>query len=77
MVINEEKIDEVVLALLHLTTFNDKTGRRAWKGHDWDVLNRLNEKGYISDPATTAKSVRLTDEGARRSKDLFDKYFAQ
>ncbi len=58
MGIDEEKIDEVVLALLHLTAFKDKTGWRAWKGHDWDALNRLHEKGYISNPASKAKSVR-------------------
>ncbi len=77
MGIDEEKIDEMVLALLHLTTFKDKTGWRAWKGHDWDTLNRLHEKGYISNPATKAKSVRLTEEGAKRSKDLFEKYFTK
>ena len=48
---------------------------RAWKGHDWDVLNRLYESGYIDDPVSKAKSVILTDEGAERSKRLFEKHF--
>jgi hypothetical protein len=73
---NEEKIDEMVLALLFLTTVKDHSDLRAWKGHDWDALNRLQEKGYISDPKTKAKSVWLTEEGARRSKELFAKHFA-
>jgi len=77
MEINEQKVDEMSLALLYLTTFKDKFGFRAWKSHSWDVLDRLYEKGFIDDPATKAKSVVLTDEGVKRSKLLFEKHFAQ
>ena len=77
MEINKEKVDEAVLALLHLTTFKDKPSWRAWKSQDWDSLDRLHQKGYISNPATKAKSVLLTEEGARRSQDLFKKYFTK
>jgi hypothetical protein len=38
--------------------------------------NLLHEKGYISNPATKAKSVAFTEEGARLSKPLFEKLFA-
>jgi Domain of unknown function (DUF6429) len=76
MEIDKEKVDEFTLALLYLTTFKDKHGpMRAWKGHDWDVLNRLHESGYIDDPVSKAKSVVLTDEGAERSRRLFEKHF--
>ena len=75
MEIDKEKVDEFTLALLYLTTFKDGTGFRAWKGHDWDVLNRLHASGYIDDPVSKAKSVMLTDEGAERSKRLFEKHF--
>ena len=75
--IDEEKIDEAVLALLYLTSFTDKPYRRAWKSHDWDSLGRLYQKGYISDPATKARSVVLTEEGAKRSRDLFEKHFTK
>jgi Domain of unknown function (DUF6429) len=77
MEIDEEMIDDTVLAPLYLTTFADKPRWRAWKSHSWDVLDRLHQKGYISDPATKAKSVLLTDEAAQRSQDLFEKYFAK
>lgn len=77
MEINEQKVDEMALALLYLTTFKDKFGFRAWKSHSWDVLDRLYEKGFIDDPATKAKSVVLTDEGVKRSKLLFEKHFAK
>lgn len=38
MEIDRDKIDEAVLALLWLTLHDE---RRAWKGFDWDVLERL------------------------------------
>ena len=75
MEIDEEKVDDMVLALLYLTTFKDKPRWRAWKGHNWEALDRLHQKGYISDPATKPKSVLLTKEGVKRSRDLFEKYF--
>jgi hypothetical protein len=58
-----DKIDKAVLALL-LLGLHEKC--RAWKGHDWDVLDRLHAKGYISDPVGRAKSVVFTEEGLRR-----------
>ena len=67
------KVDDMVLALLHLTSFKDGGIVRAWKSHDWDALDRLCEKGLISDPKTKAKSVVLSDEGAQRAKELFEK----
>ena len=41
MEINNEKVNEMTLALLYLTTFKDKHGLRAWKTHSWNVLDRL------------------------------------
>lgn len=48
---------------------------RAWKGFDWDALNRLYERGPIGDPVNKAKSVTLTKEGLRESERLFKKHF--
>lgn len=75
MEIDNDKIDEAVLALLHLTLHDN--GARAWKSHDWDAMARLHEKGYICNPVGKAKSVRLTDEGRRESKRLFEKLFSK
>ena len=69
---DEDKIDEMVLALLWLGLHEDC---RAWKGHDWDAMDRLHAKGYISDPQSKAKSVVLTEEGERRSRELFERHF--
>ena len=75
MDIDHEKVEQTVLALLYLTSFKDNFGLRTWKGHDWQVMNFLHEKGYISNPATKAHSVAFTEEGERLSKDLFEKLF--
>jgi preprotein translocase subunit SecA len=74
MEIDEDKIDETVLALLALTLHDE---RRAWKGMDFDVMNRLHEKGYIDDPINKTKSVWLTDEGLAKSEELFKKLFSK
>jgi hypothetical protein len=68
IVLDEDRIDEAVLALLYLTLHN---GARAWKGFDWDAMNRLYEKGMIYDPVGKVKSVVFTDEGLERSEQLF------
>ena len=73
---DRDKVDEMVLALLWLTAFDvDEEGGRAWKSHDWDALDRLHAKGYISDPKTKAKSVMLSEEGIARAGELFERHF--
>jgi hypothetical protein len=73
MTVDEQKIDEAVLALLYLTLHEG----RAWKSFDWAVMNRLHEKGFIEDPVGKAKSVILTEEGLAQSRRLFEKLFAK
>ncbi len=74
MEIDTDKIDDAVLALLCLT-LHDKV--RAWKGHDWDALDRLYHKRMIHDPVGKAKSIVLTDEGLAASKRLFRELFGK
>ncbi len=76
---DEDKIDEFTLALLYLVTHerHEGLGARAWKGFDWDTLNRLHEKGYISNPAGKAKSVGMTEEGFLKAKELFEQHFTK
>jgi Mn-dependent DtxR family transcriptional regulator len=47
-----------------------------WKTFDWDAMNRLHDKGMISDPVGKAKSVVLTEEGQREAERLFQEMFA-
>jgi hypothetical protein len=42
---------------------------------DWDAMDRLHGKGYISDPKSKSKSVMPTKEGEQLSKGLLIKYF--
>jgi len=73
---NWDKVDEAALALMHLTTFTERDGvARTWKGFDWEILSRMFERGWISDPQTKAKSVVIFDEAVRRSKELFEDAF--
>ena len=74
MDIDEDKIDEAALALMYLTLHDHF---RAWKQIDWEVTNRLHEKGLICDPVGKAKSVVLIDEGLKKSEELFYKLFAK
>ena len=73
---DKDKVDDMALALLYLNSWGEKSGGvRAWKSLAWQITDRLFEKGYISDPKSKAKSIWLTDEGARRSEELFAKHF--
>ena len=74
MEIDRDKIDEAVLALMWLTLHDE---RRAWKGFDWDALERLHARGLIADPVNKAMSVILTDEGLRQSEELFRALFTR
>jgi hypothetical protein len=70
-----DKIDDAVLALLHLTSFSEHGISRPWKGHDWDALDRLHQKGFIADPKNKNKSIVFTEAGYKRASELFDKLF--
>jgi hypothetical protein len=74
-----DKIDEYTLALLYLGTHNRQEGfgARAGKGFDWDTMNRLYEKGYITNPVGKAKSVGLTEEGFLKARELFEQHFTK
>ena len=74
MELDTEKIDQAVLALLSLGRHE---GYRVWKSFDWEVMNRLHAKGYITDPVSKARSVLLTEEGARESERLLYELFGR
>jgi hypothetical protein len=74
MELDTNRIDEAVLALLYLGLHD---GARAWKGFDWEAMNRLHEQGYITDPRGKAKSVVFTEEGFERAKRLLEELFSK
>src|SRR5882724_5124461 len=73
MTLDQGKIDEAVLALLYLGLHD---GARAWKGFDWETMNRLHEKGFIADPRGKSKSVVITDAGLDEAKRLLEQSFS-
>jgi len=60
-------------SLLYLTGFKEKG--YGLRGMDWEVMNRLHEKGYIGNPKSKARSIHLTEKGARLSEAFFKKHF--
>lgn len=61
------RIDDAVLALLAAFSFD---GGRAWKGFDFDVMDRLHARGLISNPKRRTRSVDLTPEGLELGRKL-------
>ena len=72
MKLDTDRIDQAVLALLSLGLHD---GTRVWKSFDWDVMARLHEKGYISDPRGKTKSVAFTEQGLKESEHLLGDLF--
>lgn len=70
---DQSKIDEMVMSLLYISSFDNG---RVWKGYDWDILERLHEKGLITDPVGKTKSFYLSDEGMKLGKELAQKLLA-
>ncbi len=74
MELDQNKIDDAVLALLYLGLHD---GARAWKGFDWDAMIRLHESGFVSDPRSKAKSVVFTADGMNRAARLLGEQFGK
>lgn len=72
--IDTDRVDDAILALLLLGRHD---GMRAWKGFDWDALDRLHTKGLISNPVGKAKSVVFTDKGLEWAEALFERMFTK
>ena len=70
--LDQEKLAEAALAILSLTLHDYG---RVWKAIDFDLMNQLHEKGWISDPKNKAKSVFLTDEGMALAEAFLAQHF--
>ncbi len=73
--LDQDKLAEVALAILSLSRMGTTYGATAWKGIDWDVMNLLFEKGWISDPVGKQKSVGISAEGIKLADQFLEKYF--
>lgn len=82
--IAEQAIEELTLMLLYLSRFvdrdtpplNGKTMYLSWKGYDFGILNKLNEKDFLrqGNNPSRSKSVYITDDGIQRAKNLMKEY---
>lgn len=61
------KVEEAVLALLGVFEFKDG---RVWKRFDFEVMDALHDKGYITNPRGRHESVYLTAQGMELAKRL-------
>lgn len=75
----KEAIENLTLALLYLTRFNDGEkynapfNEMAWKNYDFDAINALDEKGLIYDTRTRhgrGKYAYLTEEGRVKAREI-------
>ena len=69
---DEKLIEDAVLALL--AAFSSDDGN-AWKGFDFETMNRLHEQDLISNPVNKSKSIWLTAEGLERGRQIADRLF--
>lgn len=81
----QETIDELTLALMYLTRFNDREGSHfnemAWKGYDFDSIERLDQSDYIFDPKRSRggayKHAYLTEKGRQRAREILKELDAE
>ena len=75
--LDQEKLHEAALALLSLSLHSDGQSTRVWKGLDWDLMDALHAKGWIHDPKSKARSVALTEDGARLAGEFLERHFGR
>lgn len=69
---DDKLIEDAVLALLAAFSYDNGN---VWKGYDFQVMNRLHEHGFISNPVNKNKSIWLTDEGLERGRQIAQRLF--
>lgn len=69
-----QKVEEMVLALLGVFEFEDG---RVWKRYDFDMMEALHAKGYITAPRGRTESIHLKEEGLRLAKLLAASHFGR
>ena len=76
----KKAIKELTLLLMYLNRFTDeknfKTAKDfyAWKGYNFDIINKLDDEDFISQGKYRSKSVYITEKGIEEAKKLLEKY---
>jgi len=71
-----EFIENLALALIYLSSWEEEAGtqvRRAWKGYDFNILDKLKEKGFINF-SNSAKSLYVTVDGVKKAGEAVEKF---
>lgn len=75
--IKREVVKELVLALLYLTSWEEKEYgnkyNRSWKGYPFDLMDELIDESLISG-GNRAKSIYLSDDGVKKALEIIEKY---
>ena len=76
----KKAIKELTLLLMYLNRFTEekdfKTAKDfyAWKGYNFDIINKLDDEDFISQGKYRSKSVYITEKGMEEAKKLLEKY---
>ena len=75
----EDAAKELTMLLMYLSRFNEQNRFEsafdmAWKGYDFAIINELENEGFIRQGSHRSKTVVITDEGIKLSRELLIKY---
>jgi len=75
--VTQEQLEDLTLLMIFLQSWKEKLFDgteilRAWKGYDFNVLNKLNDKEFVNDKPGN-KSLYLTEKGIKKSKEILSK----
>ena len=78
LALQDQTLEDLTLLLIYLSSWEEKvygdlTVHRAWKGHLFEVLDALEEAGYLNQ-TRRAKSVTLTEAGLEHARALEAKF---
>ncbi len=72
-----EFMENLALALIYLSSWKEGEAgtdeRRAWKGYDFNILDKLKEKGFVNF-SNSAKSLYVTVDGVRKAEEAVEKF---
>jgi len=78
--VKDADIENLTLLMIYLSSWDENLEKefgeepvlKAWKGFQFEALDKLNKKGLISD-SKGRKSVCLTDKGIKKAKVLLNR----
>lgn len=64
----DKALKELTIILMYLSRFNESNRfvsniDMAWKGYNFNIINELNDEGYIRQGSYRFKCVGITEEG--------------